>query len=88
MKNYNDYTKVKSVLKDFFDILATLPVTEEVLKEALDSKISYYEDAVIEISSIKINADYIITKKLSDFKHSSIKAITSAEFLGIYVLSK
>ena len=88
MKNNNDYAKVKSVLKEFFDLLTTLPVTEEVLKEALDSKISDYEDAVIEISSIKKNIDFIITKNLSDYKHSSIKAISLAEFLVYYALSK
>jgi predicted nucleic acid-binding protein len=88
MKNNNDYAKVKCVLRELFDLLITIPVTEEVLKKALDSKITDYKDAVIEISSIKNNIDIIITKNLSDFKHSSIKAIGPAEFLVYYALSK
>ena len=83
MKNHNDSSKVKYVLGELFDLFNTIPVTENILREALNSKINDYEDAVIEISSFKNEMDYIITRNLKDFKHSNIKPLSPSEFLAL-----
>ncbi|TDX42354.1 type II toxin-antitoxin system VapC family toxin [Orenia marismortui] len=84
MKNYNDTKKVKYVLHELLDLFSTISVTESILKKSLNSKIKDYEDAVIEMSSLKNKIDYIITRNLDDFKHSGVKAISPEEFLVLY----
>lgn len=83
MKNHNDTTKVKYVLGELLDLFHTIPITENILRGALNSKIKDYEDAVIEISSLKIGIDYIITRNLDDFKHSNVKPLSPSEFLTL-----
>ena len=73
----------KKIINDILDIFSTIPVTETLLRQALDSKISDYEDAVLEQASKKENLDYIITNNLSDFKYSAIKAITPNEYISL-----
>jgi hypothetical protein len=49
----------------------------------VNSPINDYEDAVIEMSSIKEKIDYIITRNISDFKLSRVDATTPTEFLQL-----
>ena len=86
MKSHNDSSKVKYVLGELFDLFHTIPVTESILREALNSKINDYEDAVIEISSLKNEINYIITRNLNDFKHSNVKPLSPSEFVTLQSL--
>ncbi len=86
MKNHNDLSKVKYVLGELFNLFNTIPITENILREALNSKINDYEDAVIEISPLKNEMDYIITRNLKDFKHSNVKLLSPSEFLALQIL--
>ncbi len=86
MKNHNDLSKVKYVLGELFDLFHIIPVTEDILRKALNSQINDYEDAVIEISSLKNEVNCIITRNLSDFKNSNIKALSASEFLTLQSL--
>ena len=83
-KEYKDVQLVKKVLREMFDIFSTIPVTEKILKDALDSPIKDYEDAVIEVSSMNGNVEYIITRNMPDFKSSRVKALTPTEFLRLF----
>ena len=58
-------------------------INEELLNKALNSQIDDFEDAVIEVSAIDRNVDYIITRNIKDFKKSSIPAKTPEEFILI-----
>ncbi|ACL70122.1 PIN domain-containing protein [Halothermothrix orenii] len=84
MKNYNNSNKVKFVLNELLDMFKIIPITETILRKALNSKIKDFEDAVIEISSHENEIDYIVTRNLDDFKHSSVKSISPTEFLALY----
>ncbi len=85
-KSHNDSSKVKYVLGELFDLFHIIPVKKDILKEALNSKINDYEDAVIEISSLKNDINYIITRNLSDFKNSTVKSLSPSEFLTLQSL--
>ncbi len=50
---------------------------------SFESNIKDYEDALIESSAIKINADYILTRDTKDFANSKIKAIDPYHFLKL-----
>lgn len=84
MKNHNDSHKVKFVLNEILDMFKIIPITETILRKALNSNINDFEDAVIEISSQKNEIDFIVTRNLNDFKQSSVKSVSPTEFLALY----
>lgn len=73
--------KVKYFIRGILDIFEVLISTGETLKEALDSKIKDYEDAVIEVSALENEVGYIVTRNLKDFKESRVEALSPEEFV-------
>jgi hypothetical protein len=60
-----------------------IEVNAGILKSALASEISDYEDAVIESSSVEKKIEYILTRNIKDFKKSIVSAITPEELLAL-----
>jgi len=60
-----------------------IEINEELLNRALYSKIDDFEDAVIEVSAIERNLDYVISRNIKDFKESIIPAKTPEELIII-----
>ncbi len=54
-----------------FSIVAT---TDDILKDALQSRITDYEDAVVEQAAVACKASIIVTRNIKDFTASSIPA--------------
>ena len=84
MKNHNNSAKVKFVLNEMLDMFKIIPITETVLRKALNSEINDYEDAVIEISSQENEIEYIVTRNLVDFKKSNVKTVSPSEFIALF----
>lgn len=76
--------KVKYFLEEILDIFQIISVNNKILKSALDSEIKDYEDAVIELSALEAEVDYIITRNLKDFKNSRVEALSPEEFVLLY----
>ncbi|MCD1656062.1 PIN domain-containing protein [Treponema zuelzerae] len=81
LKDQKDKTKVINTITALLDIFNIIPIDETILRDSLISPISDYEDAVIEVSSMKTNIDYIISRNISDFKSSRIPTYTPEQFL-------
>ena len=79
-KNFNRQ-RVNFFLQEILDIFEIIPGTDKILLAALDSEIKDYEDAVIEVSALEAEIDYIITVNLKDFKVSQVKAISPEGFI-------
>ena len=73
------HNNAKSIIGRILDMFLIISVTEAFLREALDSRIKDYEDAVIESSCINNGIEYIVSRNLRDFKNSRIKAISPKE---------
>lgn len=58
-----------------------VPTGAEILKEAVESHIADYEDAVIEQSALACQASMIITRNIKDFRLSVVPAITPESFV-------
>ena len=71
----------KKIISNLLNFLSVLPINKSILLKSLNSKVTDFEDAVIEISSYENNIDYIITRNLTDFKKSIVKVISPLEFL-------
>lgn len=80
LKETKDKTKVINTITALLDIFNVIPIDESILRASLISPISDYEDAVIEVSSMKTNIDYIISRNISDFKLSRIPTYTPEQF--------
>lgn len=80
LKEQKDKTKVINTITALLDIFNIISIDESILRDSLISPISDYEDAVIEVSSMKTNIDYIISRNISDFKASRIPTYTPEQF--------
>jgi predicted nucleic acid-binding protein len=80
LKEQKDKTKVINTITALLDIFHVIPIDESILRDSLISPITDYEDAVIEVSSMKANIDYIISRNISDFKSSRIPTYTPEQF--------
>ena len=79
-KEQKDKNKVVTTISTLFDIFQIIPIDETILKASLLSPITDYEDAVIEVSAIRFNIDYILSRNISDFKLSRIPTYTPEQF--------
>lgn len=75
--------KVINTITMLLDIFNVIPLDEIILRDSLISPIADYEDAVIEVSSVKTNINYIISRNISDFKHSRIPTYTPEQFFTL-----
>jgi predicted nucleic acid-binding protein len=82
----NRHINAKSIIGRILDIFSIISVTEAILRDALNSRIKDYEDAVIESSCVKNEIKYIVSRDLKDFKNSRIKAISPQEYITEYKL--
>jgi predicted nucleic acid-binding protein len=80
-KESRDVDKVKETITTILDIFTTIPVNENVLRSAILSPVSDYEDAVVEISAKQWGLDYIVSRNIADFKNARIPALLPEEFL-------
>ena len=79
-KEQKDKNKVVTTISTVFDIFQIIPIDETILKASLLSPITDYEDAVIEVSAVRFNIDYILSRNISDFKLSRIPTYTPEQF--------
>ena len=81
-----DKSQTKRVISRLMKWFTVIEINEDLLNKALNSKIDDFEDAVIEVSAIENNVDYIITRNIKDFKKSIISSKTPEELL--FVINK
>ena len=72
----------RETLRRLLGLFEIAPVNRLVVEEALRSRVSDFEDAVIEQAGRLAGADMIVTRNLRDFRKSSIKAFGPDELLA------
>jgi len=73
--------KTASEVKKLFILFDVIAVTKEDCLKAFDTGIKDYEDSLLYICAFKWNADFIITRNLTDFSNSAISVISPENFL-------
>ncbi|MDR3325040.1 MAG: PIN domain-containing protein [Spirochaetaceae bacterium] len=76
-----DVDKVKETITTILDIFTAIPVNERVLRSAILSPVSDYEDAVVEISAKEYGLDCIVSRNVVDFKNARIPVLLPEDFL-------
>jgi predicted nucleic-acid-binding protein len=64
------------------ETFTVVAVDKALLKSALASGLSDFEDAVIEGTAVACNASKIITANIKDFKNSAVNAMTPTSYLN------
>ena len=80
LKEKKDKNKAADIISALLDMFNIIPIDEKILREALFSPVKDYEDAVIEVSSVKNSIDYIISRNLGDFKSARIQVFTPEQY--------
>lgn len=75
--------KATQIILSLLDVFSIIAATETVFRDALQSPVKDFEDAVIEVSAIKEKVDCIITGNLKDFKPGRIDCFTGSEYLSL-----
>jgi predicted nucleic acid-binding protein len=70
-------------LTNLRQLLTVLNVGDSIMKRALESQFSDFEDAVQHFTAVENNMDCIITRNVSDYKKSLIPVYTPSDFLKI-----
>ncbi len=65
------------------DMFSTVELDQNIINMAIDSKFRDFEDAIQYFCSVRVQADYIITRNAKDFKASDIPVLSPEEFLSI-----
>jgi len=74
--------KARNAVQKLLDLFEVAPVNQPVLEQALHSKISDFEDAVLEQSGRRVSVDAIVTRNIKNFKKSSVVVLDPAELLS------
>ena len=74
--------KARNALQRLLNLFEVAPVNRPVLEQALHSKISDFEDAVLEQSGRLVAVDAIVTRNLKDFKKSAVAVLDPSELLS------
>ena len=82
-KNERTRGQVRQNLSVLLGVLQILPVDQKILEDALHSRISDYEDAVLEIVSLKHGVEFVVTRNMKDFTHSKVEAVNPRFFLKL-----
>ena len=67
------------------ELINILEVTGTDCVEALASKITDYEDAVVERVVARKEMDYIVTRNIKDYQNGSVKVILPDDFIELMI---
>ena len=71
----------RETLRRLLRLFEIAPVTRAVIEEALQSRMTDFEDAVVEQAGRLAGAEAVITRDTRDFRQSVIKALAPDELL-------
>ena len=78
-----DKSEARAVLHRLMGLFEIAPVNRRVIEEALRSRITDFEDAVIEQAAHLAGAQAIISRDTKGFKNSIVNVLDPAELLAV-----
>jgi predicted nucleic acid-binding protein len=74
----------RNALSELCDMFSVVSIDSDKITSALKNHdFSDFEDCLQNECACEFNADYIVTRNVSDFKNSKIKAVEPSEFLKL-----
>ncbi|MCC5834506.1 MAG: PIN domain-containing protein [Opitutales bacterium] len=78
----------RALLSELLDLFEVATLTPAIFRDALNSSIVDFEDAVIEAVSIATEVDLIATRNLKDFRKSRIEAKSPSQIPGVVTVAE
>ena len=72
-------SEAQRMIEEDLSFLQVVGTSSTDVSDALSQRWEDFEDCLVSVCAKKVNADYIITRNIKDFKRSSIKALTPSE---------
>lgn len=82
-RHFHDDSRTRKALESLFKLFSIEDTTGYDCKKAIVSEMTDYEDAIIAETAMRVGADCIITRNISDFSGSAIKVYSPGQFLDI-----
>ncbi len=82
-RQFTSRVKTRETVEKLLGFLQVVEVDEQVIREALQSHIPDFEDAVSEAAARLLALDYIVTRDLKDYKKGAVPAISPGEFIRL-----
>ena len=73
----------RDILNKLCSLFGILDTTAADIYDALSSKISDFEDAVMTETAVRFKIDCIVTRNVKDYKNSAIPVYSPSEFIGL-----
>ena len=80
-KQTGDKVIALNAIKQMAEFLTFAEVNENCILAATSSKLSNFEDAIVDAVASYVKADCILTRNLDDFKNANNKAIDHSSFI-------
>lgn len=74
----------REALRKLLELFEIAPVNRVVLEEALKSKLTDFEDAVLDQAGRLAGAEAVVTRNQSDFRYASLKVLGPDELLASF----
>ncbi|MFZ2654986.1 MAG: PIN domain-containing protein [Victivallales bacterium] len=84
ISRFRDKKHAGRAIKLLRGTFSPVSLDEQILNQAIDSKMNDFEDAIQFFSAVHSASDFIITRNSKDFPKSSIPVLTPEEFLAIF----
>ena len=84
ISRFRDKKHAGRAIKLLRGTFSPVSLDEQILNQAIDSRMNDFEDAIQFFSAVHSASDFIITRNSKDFPKSSIPVLTPEEFLAIF----
>ncbi|WP_246564083.1 PIN domain-containing protein [Leptothoe spongobia] len=82
MRRQTGSQKARELLSVLLERLQIASVTDSVIRAALQSSVSDFEDAVTVVAANAADVDVIVTRNISDFADVTVPAMLPQDFLA------
>ena len=80
-KELKSNKKALDCIEDIIDIIKVLAVDEEIMRAAMKTNFSDFEDSIQYIVAKNNGLDYLISRNKKDYKKADMKVLNAAEIL-------
>lgn len=84
VRKYAGQARAYETLRILRDVFRPVPLTEQVLNQAMDAGFADFEDAIQYFSALHARAEILVTRNPDDFPKPALAVLSPTEFLAAH----
>lgn len=84
VRKYAGQERAYEALRILRDVFRPVPLTEQVLNQAMDAGFPDFEDAIQYYSALHARSQVLITRNPDDFPRTALAVLSPTEFLAVH----